>query len=104
MGRKTPRRNGHLRTLFANASGKCYYCQRQCLLICDQRPKDRATIDHIYPKDDIRRKIVGNDKKYTVLACDECNGKRNQEFQRTYITPNSTLWHPWLIGILNEKP
>lgn len=96
-----------LRNLYHAAGGKCYYCQRIC-----NKPATggvrlpthelNATVEHLYSRDDIRR-LLADGKKIRVLSCYRCNQEANKQFQQQYITPGSTLDHPWLIGILHAN-
>lgn len=71
--------NPILSKLYISGSKKCAYCGSY---VCRSRTSsvrwpNTATIDHVYPRYDIRRYAMGGDKK-VVLCCYECNQKRTR--------------------------
>lgn len=60
---------------------------------------NQATIDHVYPKGDIRRFVI-KDKKNTVLSCYECNQLRNTQFEKEKSEFFKYLWECSQIDLL----
>lgn len=83
------------------ASEKCHWCGRPTVLfvVPPQSPSrvrrhgehfpDRATIDHLDTKSSGQRKQRNNQEERTVLACYECNQRKNTEEQAA--TPKEEL-------------
>src|SRR4051812_8662309 len=66
--------------LLRKAKYKCCYCKTK-VFIWEQKegaktPDKTATIEHVYPKSDIRRLLAGNKQKYLKIACSKCNGEK----------------------------
>lgn len=84
--------------VLANGKIRCHWCKRRVYItehVINKPIEDnRATIDHIYPKGDIRRDLVGYDES-TVISCFSCNQKRNEEF-----VIREEKWQPYIIGLL----
>jgi hypothetical protein len=79
-----PRQYRSLRKkLLLQGKSKCHYCQIEVSTV-QRRSKTPvhdtcATIEHLYPKGDIRRYLSGS-KDNVVLACYKCNQERNEHF------------------------
>lgn len=64
---------------------KCHYCQCQMVPTYEGKhfPDNLATVEHIYPRTDIRRALCGK----IVIACYKCNNgkaaKENQDLARS---------------------
>lgn len=61
-------------------TSKCHYCKQRVLITSQPNGVQRhntATVDHVYSHNDIRRLIDNNHKK-VVLACNKCNNSRNE--------------------------
>jgi len=58
---------------------KCCFCGRKVFIYNNRgehfQADDMATVEHLFSKNDIRRKI----KNYKILSCYKCNNKRNNE-------------------------
>lgn len=68
--------------LWVKWGGRCHWCGRETKLVTGVAPAcrvvDMATIDHLYPKGTgVKR---SGDRFRCVLACFECNQRRNKEF------------------------
>lgn len=90
--------------LFRKQKCRCYYCKR--LLVNDLKrndwynsrqlppPDNTATLEHLYPREDIRRFLINNYQNI-VVACYRCNQIRNDEFlgerNREYVSIISML-------------
>lgn len=78
--------------LFNRQKGKCYYCSRDCTMGYNirnssdaQNNPSLATIEHLYPKLDLRRlctmsKTFKRRHKDKVMACYECNQRMNERY------------------------
>jgi len=71
-----------LEFLYNKHKGRCYYCGRHTLMarrnkLCKNPPTNRATIEHLHNKYDVRRLCTKSNTAYTVLACYKCNHERN---------------------------
>lgn len=70
-----------LQELLDRKHPRCYYCKQDVYHTTFLRGKqlhNTATVDHRYPKTDIRRNLV-TENRNTVLCCYECNQSRNIE-------------------------
>lgn len=93
--------------------GSCCYCGIQCILIMNNQeryriygsilpPDNLATLEHIYPKTDIRRFIRNKFEKVTLMACRKCNSDRGAK--ESHLNAPPTECHPsLLIDLLNGK-
>jgi 5-methylcytosine-specific restriction endonuclease McrA len=91
--RRSPRKMKILRKLLLLQQGRCIYCavEMRLELRANQQPfLDTATIDHIFPRTDIRRRDPAANRALPtnkVAACFECNNGRNdrpfEEFYRS---------------------
>lgn len=72
---------------FIKQGGKCCYCKCKCVFILNSaeankihnskgRPDNLATLEHIYPKTDIRRWVNHNGAQTVKMACVKCNSER----------------------------
>lgn len=80
---KTFTRLGHkgkLAELYNNQDGKCFYCGKKMKYRAGSgnSAKDGATIEHLYPKTDIRRLLL-SPSEYIVAACFKCNQEQNRK-------------------------
>lgn len=92
-----------IRRLYREQKGNCFYCGRKVKLAYnDLEDKRKATIEHIYPKNDIRRLLFKGSNGPVVLACYGCNQKMNKRFERSIFKDSKGKWEPYLIGILHH--
>ncbi len=66
--------------LYVEQEGMCYYCGCKCFkYVCTdgQCPEDAATIEHLYPKSDVRRTLLSY-YEHTVMSCYRCNQNENR--------------------------
>jgi len=66
--------------LYKQANGICSYCGIKTIIRTPEEDNEEyhASIEHLYPKTDIRRYAQENNFDYTVLACRGCNHKMNE--------------------------
>src|SRR5687767_7513791 len=84
-----------LNELFSD-SPKCYYCgcvtkrYSQVWTKGNPIPDDMATIEHLYPKWDIRRPLVGF-RESTVLSCYKCNHSQMRNWHLQHQGPEGKV-------------
>lgn len=78
MAAPQKQRKKRLLNLYMDSRGKCHYCGIDTTLPppnagSKYHKPTTATIEHIYPRTDIRRLLQSHYFENTVLACFECN-------------------------------
>lgn len=63
------------KNLFNRFNGHCFWCGRQTRLQ-GRQSSNFATVDHIYPRQDDRRRSLSNEHSKKVLSCHSCNQLR----------------------------
>lgn len=78
---KTISKNKRIR-VFNRDKFVCHYCGVKCFLWNHEpyvtTPDNTATIEHIYPKSDIRSLLTGNNIRFVTTACRKCNKEKGE--------------------------
>ncbi len=84
--------------LYKKHKRKCFYCGKFVGLNKSNKKIEcsTATIEHLYPKTDIRRFLLAY-REYTVLSCHKCNRSKNQEYMEETVAPYLSNKHGDLI-------
>lgn len=91
--------------------GKCHYCGKETFIVAGTEKSayiaqchNRATIEHLFPRQDLRRILIKNNVQYTVMACNECNDAMNIAWQaRFYEYSAHNVPAVSLLSMLSEK-
>lgn len=84
--------------LWQKNKGICHYCGVKTVLPPSGRnwlipPRNMATLDHVYSKNDIRFNILGS-KNIVVLSCLKCNEDKNEAETAPRKEYNFELFNP----------
>jgi hypothetical protein len=107
---KEPPPPAGLRQLWKQQKGICYYCFAPASLPQETGnlyAEDSATIEHIYPRNDIRRNLL-TEAELRVMACFRCNQEANKLFydglQHQYKIENRILPRvPRFVELLTQN-
>jgi hypothetical protein len=93
--RRSPRHR-----LFLRHGGLCHWCDRRTNFDGSPKAGLHATVDHVYPRGDVRRSHAPGDRLriYTVLACRTCNAKRGNLSYDEFLL----LMRPEWRGVLTQ--
>lgn len=93
--------------LMLEGEGRCHWCGKPVVEWKDKhqkKPADsiRATIDHVYPRNDIRRVQKDQDPRAinTVLSCYTCNNNRGDLPYTVFLLIMRPEWREFVEEIV----